>query len=101
MATFGERVKELRNARGMTQRQMAAALGITERSYQRYEVLESPSNENLIKMADFFDVSTDYLLGRTNYWQDKDGHIHTKVPPDIFSDEDKKRIIKGLSKPDK
>ena len=50
----------------MTQRQVANALGITERSYQRYEAENNPNNETLIKLADYFDVSTDYLLGRSD-----------------------------------
>ena len=66
MSLFSDRVKELRKARKMTQRQMADVLGITERSYQRYEAENNPNNETLIKLADFFDVSTDYLLGRSD-----------------------------------
>jgi len=66
MAFFSDRVKELRKTRNMTQRQIAQELGITERSYQRYEAENNPNNETLIKLADFFDVSTDYLLGRSN-----------------------------------
>ena len=66
MAIFSERVKELRKSKGLTQRQMAAALGITERSYQRYEAENNPNNDTLIKLADFFNVSTDYLLGRSD-----------------------------------
>jgi len=63
MATFGERIKELRKQRGLTQRQMAATFGVTERNYQRYEATDSPSNETLLKLAKFFEVSTDYLIG--------------------------------------
>ena len=66
MSYFSDRVKELRKTKNMTQRQMADALGITERSYQRYEAENNPNNETLIKLADFFDVSTDYLLGRSD-----------------------------------
>ena len=66
MAFFSERVKELRKAKKMTQRQVADALGITERSYQRYEAENNPNTETLIRLADFFDVSTDYLLGRSD-----------------------------------
>jgi transcriptional regulator with XRE-family HTH domain len=64
MANFGERIKELRKQRGLTQRQMAATFDITERNYQRYEATDSPSNETLVKLAKFFEVSTDYLLGK-------------------------------------
>ncbi|MCL2562842.1 MAG: helix-turn-helix domain-containing protein [Oscillospiraceae bacterium] len=66
MSFFSDRVKELRKERKMTQRQMANVLGITERSYQRYEAENNPNNETLIKLADYFDVSTDYLLGRSD-----------------------------------
>ena len=67
MSTFGERIKELRQQKGLTQRQMADTFGITERNYQRYEATDSPSNDTLLKLADFFEVTTDYLLGRTDY----------------------------------
>ncbi len=67
MAIFGERIKLLRKQKGLTQRQMADTFGITERNYQRYEVSDSPSNDTLIKLAEFFGVTTDYLLGRTDY----------------------------------
>ena len=46
---------------------MAKLLNITQPSYIRYENGTSePSQENLIKIADLFDVSLDYLLGSTN-----------------------------------
>ncbi len=93
MATFGERVKELRNLKGLTQRQMANALSINERNYQRYEATESPSNENLIKMAKFFEVSTDYLLGRS------DEYNVTVITPQIrkvISDKKLSLEAKGL-----
>lgn len=63
MATFGERIKELRKQRGLTQKQMAAEFNVTERNYQRYEATDSPSNETLLKLAKFFEVSTDDLVG--------------------------------------
>ncbi|MCL2853540.1 MAG: helix-turn-helix domain-containing protein [Defluviitaleaceae bacterium] len=45
---------------------MAGALGITERSYQRYEAENNPNHETLLKIADYFDVSIDYLVGRSD-----------------------------------
>ncbi len=52
---------------GYTQREVAKFLGMTQPSYIRYENGKSePSLENLVKLADIFDVSTDYLLGRTD-----------------------------------
>ncbi|MCL2578158.1 MAG: helix-turn-helix domain-containing protein [Defluviitaleaceae bacterium] len=67
MATFPERLKELRKAKGDTQIAMAEFLGIRERSYQNYEQgKREPNYETTIKIADYFNVSIDYLLGRSN-----------------------------------
>ena len=84
MATFGERIKGLRNQKGLTQRQMADSFGITERNYQRYEATDSPSNDTLIKLAEFFEVTTDYLLGRAEhkYRFNAEENITTKAPND-------------------
>ena len=49
------------------QKQVAEGSGISLRTYQRYENGErEPSASTLVALADFFNVSTDYLLGRTN-----------------------------------
>ena len=89
MANFADRLKELRKVKGVTQRQMADLLGIAERNYQRYETgVVDPTASNATKLADFFEVSVDYLIGRVNFWHDKEGHIVVKVPPDIFGTTD-------------
>lgn len=68
MKIFQERLIEQRKLNKVTQRQMADYLQITQPSYIRYENGTSqPSLENLVKIADYFDVSVDYLLGRTEY----------------------------------
>ena len=65
MKLFRERLLEQRKLYGYTQRDMAERLGISQPSYVRYENGTSePTQENLVKIADIFDVSTDYLLGR-------------------------------------
>ena len=65
MKIFQVRLKEQRKLYGITQREMAERLGISQPSYIRYEQgTAEPSQENLVKLADMFDVSTDYLLGR-------------------------------------
>lgn len=52
----------------MTQQQVAEYLHITQPSYIRYENGSAePCLENLVKLADLFDVSLDFLLGRTEY----------------------------------
>ena len=60
----GKRVKELRQENNLTQQQMADTLGIDRSNYSKYELgkLEI-SNEMLVKLAKFFDVTTDYILG--------------------------------------
>lgn len=65
---FKERLKELRSKKGITQEQLAGFLDIPESTIRRYESVEEsmPRRERLEKIADFFEVSTDYLLGRTN-----------------------------------
>ena len=65
MPLFGERLSELRKGKGQKQTEMAAFLGFTEAHYQKmeYGAVNIPSL-TLEKLADFFDVSTDYLLGR-------------------------------------
>ena len=64
---FNDRIKALRKERGMTQGQTAQALSITLRNYQRIEADgNTPNYINLVRLADFFDVSMDYLAGRTD-----------------------------------
>ena len=67
MIKFSERIRELRQEKGVKQREMAELLGIQLRSYQNYEGGERrPDYEGLVALADYFDVTTDYLLGRTD-----------------------------------
>jgi len=67
MATFSDRLKELRIAKSKTQKQIAGLLGIAERNYRRYEAGDvDPTASNVTLLADYFDVSIDYLLGRSD-----------------------------------
>ena len=64
MPTFAERIKELRNSKGLSQHAVGEILGVNERSYRRYEMGEfEPTATNIIKLANLFEVSSDYLLG--------------------------------------
>ena len=68
MKIFQERLIEQRKLNRLTQRQLADFLKIAQPSYIRYENGSAePTLENLVKLADFFDVSVDYLLGKTEY----------------------------------
>lgn len=67
MPKFSERLKELRKERGLKQREMAEICGLKMRGYQQYEYDETyPTVPGLVFLADYFNVSTDYLLGRTD-----------------------------------
>lgn len=61
-----ENIRNLRIDNGYTQKQIAELLGISQNTYSQYEigVLNYPIDA-LIKLADFYNVSIDYLLGRT------------------------------------
>jgi len=63
---FGERFKSLRLSRGINQVEMAKIFGVTKQSVSNWENENiMPSVDMLIKIANFFNVSTDYLLGLT------------------------------------
>lgn len=64
---FPRRLRELRERTGRKQYAVAECCGITRRTLRRYERGElEPSRQPLIDIADYFDVSIDYLLGRTS-----------------------------------
>ena len=66
MKIFAERLRELRKEKKRTQAQMADYLQCSMRAYQYYEsATHYPEIPDLMKLADFFEVSTDYLLGRS------------------------------------
>lgn len=67
MIALAERLKILRIAKGITQVDMAKELGCTEQHYQRIEYgkINIPTS-TLIALANYFEVSLDYLVGRTD-----------------------------------
>lgn len=63
---YGERISELRTKMKLTQEELAKRIGITRAALSHYEKnRREPDYETLQKLADFFDVNVDYLLGRT------------------------------------
>lgn len=67
MLILSERLLLLRKERGLTQEETAEQAGLALRSYRRYEKKErEPTASVLWKLADFYDVSIDYLVGRTD-----------------------------------
>ena len=63
---FSERLRELRSNRKLTQKDVYTAIHVSPIVYQRYEYGHSPSYEKLLALADYFDVSLDYLVGRSD-----------------------------------
>ena len=64
-AYIGERIKEARNRVGLTQKQVAGIVGVSEQTVRYWEMGRSkPSPEYLVELADYCDVTTDWLLGR-------------------------------------
>lgn len=64
---LSKRLKECRKELGFTQLQVATYCDITEKAYQNYELMtREPKLEVLIRIADLYKVSLDYLVGRTD-----------------------------------
>ena len=62
-----ERLRNLREDHDLTQKDVANVLSVSTRVYSNYECGDcEPSIESLIKLADYYKVSLDYLVGRTN-----------------------------------
>jgi transcriptional regulator with XRE-family HTH domain len=73
-STFSERLKELRTSKGLTMQQLGANIDATKATISNFENgQKKPSLDMLIKLADYFDVSIDYLTGRTD-----DPKLHQK-----------------------
>jgi transcriptional regulator with XRE-family HTH domain len=67
MGFRGERLLDLRKTKGFTQDDLADQVGISQRMIGRYESGESdPSADSVIRLANFFGVTADYLLGLTD-----------------------------------
>ena len=61
------KLRELREQKGVTQKEVATAIGCTSTVYSRYERGERESDiTTLCSLADYFGVSVDYIVGRTN-----------------------------------
>ncbi len=73
------RIKELRESRGLSQIELAEAVGRSQSALGTYERGErSPDSELIAKLADFFNVTTDYLLGKSEFRVPKEIQQHDK-----------------------
>ena len=89
---LGERLAELRGDRGLTQKDLSDQLHISSSSISAYETgARLPSIEAVFDFAEYFDVTTDYLLGRT------DNSVSPSVlKQEIVDGESVERIIEKL-----
>lgn len=62
---YGDILRNLRNSKGLSQKELTDRLNINRSTYARYETSSTqPDFNTLAKLADFYDVSIDYILGR-------------------------------------
>lgn len=86
MGGFGERLKRLRKDLDMTQGQLAEQIGVVPSAVGKYERLDSsyPSVDTLIKIADYFNVSLDYLLRGKKYSPSVENNISGQLSNSPF-----------------
>ena len=90
MKIVATRLKALRHGLGLSQMELGKKLGVTQSAVNRYENSQSEASyQNLLKYADFFDVSLDYLYGRTDQPQ---GKLHD-FKPKVEDNEDMRLFI--------
>lgn len=63
---FSEKIRTLRKEKHLTQAEVATQVGLSERGYQDLELGAKPRYDALLHIADFYDVSVDWLMGRTD-----------------------------------
>ena len=84
MKIIGERLKQLREEAGFSQNKLAKLIGIQQSSLNRYESgFSNPTPETLLWFADYFDVSMDYIYGRTDKPQGKTYKYKPRFDPEM------------------
>lgn len=63
---FSERIRILRKERNLTQADVACNVGLSARGYQDLELGATPRGDTLLAIAEFYQVSMDWLMGRTD-----------------------------------
>lgn len=67
MSRFGEILAELRKDKGLSQKELAMVFHVSSSTISSYETgSHLPNSEQIVAFADYFDVTTDYLLGRSS-----------------------------------
>ena len=88
---IGKRLRALREMLGISQQTLAVQLGSTQSSINRYENEQAlPPSDLLLRYADYFDVSLDYLFGRTDMPQ---GKLYAFKPKHTPEKDEMRRFI--------
>ena len=66
---FSERIRILRNEKNLTQADVARKVGLSTRGYQDLELGAMPRGDTMLSIAEFYEVSIDWLMGRTEVRQ--------------------------------
>ena len=91
-------IKEIRNRKGLTQAEVAAAIGVSPVVYSRYETgSRQPSVDVLVQMADIFGVTVDYLLGRQDVESSKVDRLFASRNADERARQDALKILDAHS----
>lgn len=86
MKTFGEKLKDLRLEKKLTQKELAQILSITTPTLSHWECdYQEPSLKDLIQICAFFNVESDYLIGLSDNFENFT--IRTEKPADLSDDE--------------
>ena len=74
---IAERIKYLREEKGMSQAELGRAMNVARMTINNYEVdKRSPDIAFTLKLADYFDVTIDYLIGKSEFKKQNDKDIH-------------------------
>lgn len=88
MTVFSLRLKSLRKEKNVTQNDVAELLGVTRQGYAKYENgIGEPDIETIDKLATYFDVTVDYLIGRSDFKDytasDQEDFLRFKDDPEL------------------
>lgn len=88
MSDFCNKLRLLRKERNLTQKQLSDLLGLSINSYSQYELGNTePKYDNLIKLADFFCVSVDYLVGNSKIKENSNATTKKISSGDLSAEE--------------
>lgn len=94
---LGKRIKKLRKSRNISQKAFGEIFNVSQQAVWKWESdLNEPDASTLVKIADFFGVSCDFLLGRANC---KNGYIleGSQLPQDLQKDGLQIEVVKEIS----